>query len=239
MFDGVLPPLRASDERWASLEATMARAVSRQCPAWLAAEAEDIAQAALMKIAASALAGEGKPPLSSFYLHKVAHSALVDEIRRRRRRREVALEQAPSTGRMTPRTTEPVAAGTPEATARLRQLGAAVRTCLQAMSARASAGGDALPAGAHGARGRATARLGRQAHGEPRVSGIGGPAPVPAREGAHTMSASEPRDVARLRESLASLADDRARGAPGRRAHLRGAARGDAAGGQAGGRRRS
>jgi RNA polymerase sigma-70 factor (ECF subfamily) len=36
--------------------------------------------------------GEGDPPFASSYLYKVAHSALVDEIRRVRRRRETDLD---------------------------------------------------------------------------------------------------------------------------------------------------
>lgn len=134
MFDGDSRPLQASDPQWVSLRAAMARAVRRQCPAWLYDDADDIAQAAIMKVVVSHQGGEGKPLPSSFYLHKVAHSALVDEIRRRKRRREVALEDGPSTGDDAPGASEPVAAGTPEATARLRELGAAVRACLQAMA---------------------------------------------------------------------------------------------------------
>lgn len=133
MFDGDAPSLRARDDRWASLRTTLTRAVRRQCPAWLAADAEDIAQAALMKVALAPRAAEGNASLSSFYLHKVAHSALVDEIRRRRRRREVALDAGPSQGDGKPTTFEPAATGTPEATARLRELGAAVRACLRSM----------------------------------------------------------------------------------------------------------
>jgi RNA polymerase sigma-70 factor (ECF subfamily) len=133
MLDGDLRPLQAGDTRWVSLRAAMARAVRRQCPAWLAADADDIAQMALMKVVASHQSGEGKPPPSSFYLHKVAHSALVDEIRRRRRRREVALDDGSTNGDEGPRAREPVAAGSPEGDARLQQLGAAVRDCLQGM----------------------------------------------------------------------------------------------------------
>ena len=69
----------------------MARAVRRQCPAWLSGDAEDIAQVALAKVMASDTSREGNRPLTSFYIYKAAHSALVDEIRRRRRLREVSL----------------------------------------------------------------------------------------------------------------------------------------------------
>jgi RNA polymerase sigma-70 factor, ECF subfamily len=120
------------DEQWRTLARALARAVRRQCPAWLAADADDIAQVALAKVGKSDKVGEGKPPLSSFYLHRVAHSALVDEIRRRRRRREVALEDAGGPDEP-PMASEPSTPDTPESTATLRQLGASIRGCLKEM----------------------------------------------------------------------------------------------------------
>jgi RNA polymerase sigma-70 factor (ECF subfamily) len=121
------PP--SSDARWTTLRAALARAVRRQCPRWLSDHAEDLAQAALMKIMAAASAGEGDRALSSFYLYRVAHSALVDEIRRRQRRREVALvERGPDQDLHGP--AEPRAEGDPERDASFRELGAAVRSCL-------------------------------------------------------------------------------------------------------------
>jgi RNA polymerase sigma-70 factor (ECF subfamily) len=75
---------------------------------------------------------EGERPLTSFYLYRVAHSALVDEIRRRRRRREVALEVATDAGE-DHRSIEPTARGNPERDASFGELGAAVRDCLVAM----------------------------------------------------------------------------------------------------------
>ena len=95
--------------------------------------AEDIVQAALIKVMALAETGEGKRSLSSFYLYRVAHSALVDEIRRRQRRREVALEVDESEdgrgGVVEPRTP-----GDPEQDASCRELGSAVRACLLSMT---------------------------------------------------------------------------------------------------------
>lgn len=120
-----------SDSRWAALAATMARAVRRQCPPWLADQAQDIAQAALAKVVALDRAAEGKRPLTSFYLHKVAHSALVDEIRRRKRRREVSIE-ASGEGEEGAQSFEPRAHGDPESHAAYRQLGLAIRACLAA-----------------------------------------------------------------------------------------------------------
>lgn len=120
-----------SDSRWVPLAATMARAVRRQCPPWLADQAQDIAQAALAKVVALDKAAEGKRPLTTFYLHKVAHSALVDEIRRRRRRREVSIEERTAGGEEA-RPFEPRAHGDPESHASYRQLGLAIRACLAA-----------------------------------------------------------------------------------------------------------
>jgi RNA polymerase sigma-70 factor (ECF subfamily) len=120
-----------SDSRWAELAARMARAVRRQCPAWLADQAEDIAQAALAKVVVLDRAAEGNRPLTTFYLQKVAHSALVDEIRRRKRRQEVSIE-APAEGGEETRPFEPRAQGDPESHASYRQLGLAIRTCLAA-----------------------------------------------------------------------------------------------------------
>jgi RNA polymerase sigma-70 factor (ECF subfamily) len=59
----------------------------------------------------------------------VAHSALVDEIRRRKRRPELSLEGSSEEGPQA-RPLEPRAPGNPEADASFRELGAAVRKCL-------------------------------------------------------------------------------------------------------------
>ena len=69
-----------------------------------------------------------EPPLASFYLYRVAHSALVDEIRR-----AAGGVRCPSTPRRmvrAPGTDDPADTRTPEAAARLNELGAAVRACL-------------------------------------------------------------------------------------------------------------
>lgn len=111
----------------------MARAVRRQCPAWLSAHADDIAQAALTKVMAVERASEGRRELTSFYLYRVAHSALVDEIRRWKRRAEVSLDDASADGE-SHWTHEPAAQDDPEGHASYRQLGAAVRGCLTCMT---------------------------------------------------------------------------------------------------------
>jgi RNA polymerase sigma-70 factor (ECF subfamily) len=118
-----------TESRWTALAATMARAVRRQCPAWLRDHAHDIAQAALTKVIAAERRAEGSRALSSFYLYRAAHSALVDEIRLRRRRPEVPLE-GPAEPDDQGLRFEPRAQGDPESCASFRELGGAVRQCL-------------------------------------------------------------------------------------------------------------
>jgi RNA polymerase sigma-70 factor, ECF subfamily len=120
---------RSEDSGWTALAAAMARAVRRQCPPWLSDHAQDIAQAALTKVMAAERRGEGKRPLSPFYLYRVAHSALVDEIRRRKRRAEVPLDAGGEEEDRQP-PFEPAGRGDPECTASFRELGSAVRDCL-------------------------------------------------------------------------------------------------------------
>lgn len=118
-----------ADSRWAALATAMARAVRRQCPAWLSDHAQDIAQVALAKVMVADQKREGERTLTSFYLHRVAHSALVDEIRRRKRRPEISLDGAAEPGEEG-RSFEPRAPGDPESDTSFRELGTAVRDCL-------------------------------------------------------------------------------------------------------------
>lgn len=95
-------------------------AVRRTCPAWLASGADDVVQAALLRVLSLCREGAEEPPPS--YLTKVAYSCLIDEIRRMRRRREVALEEADAA---------PSAAGTDPERARMgSELRGALHDCL-------------------------------------------------------------------------------------------------------------
>jgi RNA polymerase sigma-70 factor (ECF subfamily) len=133
MIDDNVRASQSTAVDWVKLRTALAQAVRRQCPGWLRQHAEDLAQAALVKIMGRVQTGEGERQLSSFYLYRVAHSALVDEIRRRQRRREVPLESAePGAGAPEARI-EPRATGDPEQDAALRELGSAVRACLLEM----------------------------------------------------------------------------------------------------------
>ena len=71
-------------------------AVRRVCPAWLAAQDEDIVQEALLKVnRVLEREGETNKRLPSSYINKVAYHAMVDAIRRCRQQRqsEVAVDE--------------------------------------------------------------------------------------------------------------------------------------------------
>jgi RNA polymerase sigma-70 factor, ECF subfamily len=104
----------------------LARAVARLCPHWLVDQRDDLVQAAVMRVmqvsSRRTTEGEGNTPLGASYLYKAAYSALVDEIRRVRRRRETGLED---------QTVEPTAEpADPERQAASRQIGAGIADCL-------------------------------------------------------------------------------------------------------------
>jgi len=115
-----------TEEDYRRLRADVARVVARVCPAWLASRSDDLVQAVLMRVMETQRKREGAGEFSTFYLRKVAHSALVDEIRRWRRRREVPLngaeEYAPA-----------VAGPDPERHSAGRQLGRVIRGCLETL----------------------------------------------------------------------------------------------------------
>ncbi len=77
---------------YAELRRRLSRAVAAVCPRWLVDRREDIVQAAMIRLFEILERGEGNRELAPSYLRRVAYSVLVDEIRRIRRTREVALE---------------------------------------------------------------------------------------------------------------------------------------------------
>ena len=77
---------------YAQLHRDLAKAVDRVCPRWMADRADDLVQVALMRVMEIQRKKEGTAEFSAFYLKKAAYSALIDEIRRLRRRQEVSLE---------------------------------------------------------------------------------------------------------------------------------------------------
>ena len=80
-------------DEYAAIRARLVNAVRRICPRWLSAEADDIVQAALVRVLSGQRSREGSGPPPASYMWKVAYSAMIDEIRRRRRRQEVPLEE--------------------------------------------------------------------------------------------------------------------------------------------------
>src|SRR5690242_11331967 len=77
---------------YAQLHRDLVKAVDRVCPRWMADRADDLVQVALMRVMEIQRKKEGTAEFSSFYLKKAAYSAMIDEIRRLRRRQEVSME---------------------------------------------------------------------------------------------------------------------------------------------------
>ena len=91
----VVPP-GDGEIAYAKLRKDLERIVARLCPGWLSSHRDDLVQTAVMRVmqtvGAQPPGADGTSRLASSYLYKVAHSALVDEIRRVRRRREESLD---------------------------------------------------------------------------------------------------------------------------------------------------
>ena len=106
------------------LRADILRAVKQVCPRWLADEADDLAQIATSRVL-DRLRDTGGAELSRAYLYRAAYSAVVDEIRRRRRRAEVPLEpDLPVSSKE----------GNPERQAAGRDLREMIRLCLSGLA---------------------------------------------------------------------------------------------------------
>jgi RNA polymerase sigma-70 factor (ECF subfamily) len=108
------------------LREALERVVARVCPAWLTAQRDDVVQSAAMRVVqlleARHGSSEGNPPFPTSYLYKVGYSAVVDEIRRVRRRRETDLEDAGGVS--------VAAAHDPERTAASMEIGRGIQCCL-------------------------------------------------------------------------------------------------------------
>jgi len=119
------PSAPGSEAGYVELRAELVRTVRRLCPRWLASRAEDLVQVALLRILELRQRSEQERELSSFYLKRVAYSALVDEIRRLERRRESPLET--DDGEPLPVASESPG---PERLQEGRQMGEGIRDCL-------------------------------------------------------------------------------------------------------------
>ncbi len=70
------------------------RCVRSRPPSWMNDRVEDIVQGALTRIAKKVATGQQDRSYPTSYLMKVANHAVIDEIRKVRRRREVGFEEA-------------------------------------------------------------------------------------------------------------------------------------------------
>ncbi len=99
--------------------------VRRICPDSLSREQDDLVQIATMKVWEK-VGSEGNQVLNSSYIGKAAHSVLIDEIRRMRRRKEVELSG-----------TEEMVEGSkvhnPEIRTASLEAGKAIRNCLSTL----------------------------------------------------------------------------------------------------------
>lgn len=100
------------------------RAVRSYCPAWLADEAEDLTQDAMIRILP--MLEEGRELKSSFFW-KTAYHLVIDRLRRERHRATASLESKEDTLREPPGGDHP----TPEILVVNREIGKAIRDCLQ------------------------------------------------------------------------------------------------------------
>ncbi|HEY0514221.1 MAG TPA: sigma-70 family RNA polymerase sigma factor [Thermoanaerobaculia bacterium] len=114
---------------YAQLHRELARAVDRVCPRWMADRADDLVQVALMRVMEIQRKKEGTAEFSPFYLKKAAYSAMIDEIRRLRRRQEISLEGGGEEEE--PVAYDPAApVPDPERASAGREIGRAIRDCL-------------------------------------------------------------------------------------------------------------
>lgn len=113
---------------YGALREQLARSVERICPAWLHADRDDIVQAAVLRVMKVIRAGEYSPSVPGSYLWKVAFSAVLNEIRHVRRRRESSIEGG------LPSSRHP--AVDPARDDERRELGAAIQRCLARLQER-------------------------------------------------------------------------------------------------------
>lgn len=78
----------SGDQDYHQLRQQLEKAVRQICPHWLRDKSEDLVQVALIRVFEIRRKSEGDRNFSSSYLWRVAYSALIDEIRRLRRRKE-------------------------------------------------------------------------------------------------------------------------------------------------------
>lgn len=98
------------------------RLALRYCPDWLRSDAEDVAQNAWLRHHRALERSEGNRRPGPSLLSRMAYCSTIDEIRKRRRRREVPLEDVVESRQ--------VAADDPVRAARAREIGDGILECL-------------------------------------------------------------------------------------------------------------
>lgn len=119
-------PVNADDE---ALRAKLTRVVAQACPAWAAAQQEDIVQAAMLRVLRLRARGEHEGALPDAYVWRTAYCATIDELRRIRAKREVPLasESRPDLPDLRSRG--------PEHDTHAAEISAAIRECLATLNA--------------------------------------------------------------------------------------------------------
>lgn len=112
----------AGDDRLKEFRIKLSEILHRICPAALSGEVEDLVQAATIRVWAR-IESEGNVSLNSSYLWKVAHSVVIDEVRRARWKRETELGEADAV-------LEGSRTQNPEITVSGLEAGRAIRECL-------------------------------------------------------------------------------------------------------------
>lgn len=120
----LLPAETLVSHDYRALRTRLSHAVHKVCPGWLRSHHDDLVQQGILKVHQRYDGAQ----VNSTLLYRVAHSVIVDEIRRHKRRHEVA---------MTPTTPERVAGPphkTPEVRARGALTGEGIQECLALLS---------------------------------------------------------------------------------------------------------
>jgi len=102
-------------------------AVNRACPAWGKSDRDDLVQCVLTALLARFGDLEGNHRFPSTYLEKMAYGVMVDELRRRGRRKELPLDHPATAER-------PAANPGPERLMESTEIAAGIRDCVARLS---------------------------------------------------------------------------------------------------------
>jgi RNA polymerase sigma-70 factor (ECF subfamily) len=116
------------DDDDARIRESVLRAVRSICPSWLRDRSEDLAHAAMMRVMDVRKKSEAERDFSASYLRRAAYTALVDEIRRLRRKREVPFDVVAASAVSAATSTDP------ESMAAAKELGRAIVACLKGLA---------------------------------------------------------------------------------------------------------